>query len=447
MKRMRHRLALSSLALLAMAGVLLGTTASARAAETTVRIVKVSGALDRPNVAYLLGTLASADAAGDTVVLQLDTAGALDQDAVAIAERVLAARVPVIAWVGPAPARASGAGLLLLYASSVAAVAPGSQIGPLQPLDLAHPERSAAGLEDTIDGWIDERDKDTDTTWADRPLTAAEARHRDIVQITAQSVPALLTALDGRTAPTASGPVTLQTALATSPSDPDRVVWQFHDLGLLPRVLHAMVSPSAIYLLLVLGLAAIAFESTQPGFGFAGASGVGMIALAAYGLWIVPFSWLGLALLLLGVALLVADVWVRRLGPLTAGGIASFVAGSVIVFRGVSPTIDLSPALIATLTAASALYYGFVLTVALQARDRIASAQRGLIGLVGEARGDLAPEGPVFVKGALWRGRASGGAIPRGAPIRVRGVEGLILRVELEAGVAARGDGAASSPT
>jgi membrane-bound serine protease (ClpP class) len=80
----------------------------------------------------------------------------------------------------------------------------------------------------------------------------------------------------------------------------------------------------------------------------------------------------------------------------------------------------------------SLLYYGFALTVALQSRDRIVGTQRGLIGLVGEARGRLAPDGPVFVKGALWRGRTSGEPIEAGTPVRVRGVEGLILRVEAE---------------
>ena len=86
---------------------------------------------------------------------------------------------------------------------------------------------------------------------------------------------------------------------------------------------------------------------------------------------------------------------------------------------------------------ASLLYYGFGLTVALQSRDRIVNTQRGLIGLVGEARGRLAPEGPVFVKGAMWRGRSGGEAIAPGTPVRVRGVDGLVLKVEAEPGATA----------
>jgi len=94
--------------------------------------------------------------------------------------------------------------------------------------------------------------------------------------------------------------------------------------------------------------------------------------------------------------------------------------------------VRISPWLIGGAIVSSLLYYGFALTVALQSRDRIVGTQRGLIGLVGEARGRLAPDGPVFVKGALWRGRTDGEPIEAGTPVRVRGVDGLILRVEAE---------------
>jgi membrane-bound serine protease (ClpP class) len=191
-------------------------------------------------------------------------------------------------------------------------------------------------------------------------------------------------------------------------------------------------SPSMIYVLLILGAAALAFELTQPGFGFAGFSGLALLALAVYGLTVVPVSWIGLALLLGGIAGLSADVLLRKLGPLTAVGLASFGAGSVLAWRGVAPAIRISPWLIGGAVVAALLYYGFALTVALQSRDRIVSTQRGLIGLVGESRGRLAPDGPVFVKGALWRGRSTNGEIAEGRKVRVRGVDGLVLRVDLE---------------
>jgi membrane-bound ClpP family serine protease len=129
---------------------------------------------------------------------------------------------------------------------------------------------------------------------------------------------------------------------------------------------------------------------------------------------------------------MVADVRLRRLGVLTYGGLVAFVVGSFVAYGQVAHAIRISPWLIVGATVASWLYYGFGLTVAVQSRDRIVATQRGLIGLVGEARGRLAPDGPVHVKGALWRGRSLGDPIAPGTKVRVRGVEGLILKVEPE---------------
>ena len=430
---MRRAAAVLLLALpsLALAG---SGSASAQERPTPIEVVEVEGPLDRVMVAYLEHVLAEAEAAGAVVVLELDSPGALDQPPLALAERVAGASVPVIAWVGPAPARASGAAMLLMHAASLAAVSPGSQTGPLHPLDQARPELRPPGLAGAIAGWVEARGTETDLSGRDRALTAAEARHRGIAQVTAASVPELLARIDGRTVRTAHGPVTLATRIATDPAQGPGVAIRFRELGPAQRILHGVATPSAVYLLLVLGLAALAFELTQPGFGFAGISGLVLSGLGAYGLTAVPVWWPGLVLLVGGVVAMALDVQLRRLGPLTYGGLLAFAAGSWLAWRDVSEAIDLAWWVIALATVASFLYYGFALTVALRARERIASTQRGLVGLVGEARGDLAPEGPVSVKGALWRGRSTDGPIPKGTRVRVRGVDGLILRVEPEPG-------------
>lgn len=402
---------------------------------TPVDVIKVEGAIDRPLLGYLNGRLDAAEAEGAIVVLQIDTAGTLDEDGVTLARRVAELRVPVIAWVGPAPARASGAGLLLMYASSLAGVSPGSQTGPLYPVDLSRPDDRPAGLHDTIAGWIRARDKQTDIDWNDRPLNAAEARHRDIAQVAATSIPDLLDRIDGLTVRTPAGPVVLQTRIATTEQEANEqgtVDIRFENLGPVNRVLHGVASPSMVYFLLVLALAALAFELTQPGFGFAGFAGLGMLGLGLYGLTVVPVNWLGLALFVGGIGLMVLDVRARKLGPPTVVGLLAFAAGSVLTWRGMVAPMRISPWLIGGAVVASALYYGFALTVAIQSRDRIVNAQRGLIGLVGEARGKLAPDGPVYVKGAMWRGRSTGDEIASGTAVRVRGVDGLVLRVEAE---------------
>jgi membrane-bound serine protease (ClpP class) len=413
----------------ALAGV--SAPAASAQAEPGVAVVKVDGSIDRTVAAYLRDALEDAEATGSTVVLQVDSAGTLDQDAVALAERLHESTVPVVVWVGPAPAKAQGAGLLLMCAASLGAVAPGVGVGPLDPLDLAGAdEPPPSEVEALATGWMLERGR-TAPTFPRAAVPAQTALDDHLAEVAAESVTDLLEKLDGRTVETAAGEVELRTRIARAQGE-EPVSVTFVELGPVDRVLHAAASPTWIYVLLVLGLAALAFELTQPGFGFAGFAGVAMVGLAAYGLTVVPFWWPGLALLVLGIALMTLDVRLRRLGPVTAIGLAAFVGGSLLVFGDVADQIDVSLWLIGAFSVGALLYWGFALTVAVQSRDRITSTQTGLVGLVGETRGELTPEGAVSVKGTLWRGRSVGGSIPAGTRVRVRAVDGLVLRVQPE---------------
>jgi membrane-bound serine protease (ClpP class) len=401
-----------------------------------VIVAKIHGSIDRTVAGYLLQTVADGERTGSAVVLQVDTAGTLDQPAVALAQRIFRSSVPVIVWVGPAPAKAQGAGLLLMSAASLSAVAPGVGVGPLEPIDLVDGRQAtlpeASIVEEMATAWSMSRGQPA-PTFPSAPVPAQTALNDHLAQVRADSIPDLIASIDGTTVRTATGSVMLRTRIAENASQ-EPVSVRFTELGPVGRIAHAVASPAAIYVLLVFGFAALAFELTQPGFGFAGFAGIGLLGLAVYGLRDVPASWVGLLLLVVGVVLLSADVVLRRLGILTASGLVAFLGGSIQAFRGVAPAIRVSPVLIGALTVASLLYYGFVLTVAVQARDRLTTSQRGLVGLIGEARGELTPEGPVSVKGALWRGRSTDGPIPAGTRIRVRGVDGLVLRVEPEPG-------------
>jgi membrane-bound serine protease (ClpP class) len=403
---------------------------AASAGSRDVDVVKVNGVIDRPMADYLSASLRDAEERGATVIIQLNTSGSLGASAIDLARQVFEATVPVVVWVGPTPAHAMGAGLLLVYASSYAVIAPGAGAGPLQPLDLAH-RLSRQDLVETrealaqIARWSVARGRDPSFASEGIEAPGQVLLDRHVVQDFAASSGQLLHKLDGKRVQTGGGPVTLDTS---------RARLRFHDLGIGGRILHAVASPVTIYVLLVLGMMGIAFELTQAGIGSAGVAGLIAVGLAVYGLVVVPFDAVGLALLVGGLALLSLDVALRRLGPITAAGMAAFVAGSVLVFRGVAPGIDLPVWLIVLFSVGVFLYYGFGLTVAQRSRDRIVSTQRGLVGLVGEARGRMAPEGPVFVKGALWRGRAMDGPIDAGTKVRVRRVDGLILRVEPDPG-------------
>jgi len=238
----------------------------------------------------------------------------------------------------------------------------------------------------------------------------------------------LLGRLDGRMVQTGAGSTVLQTRSA--PGRP--VAVRFHEIGPVSRLLHAVSTPTAVYVLLVLGLWAIAFEFTQPGFGVAGIAGVAAVALASYGLAVIPVNWIGIGLIVSGTAMQSLDVLIRRVAALTVMGTLAFLAGSLLAWWGVAPAIDLSLWVVILFTLAGALYFGFVMRVALRARERARTAQVGLVGLVGEVRSDLDPEGGVFVKGSLWRARSMDGPIPKGTRVRIKGIDGLILRVEPE---------------
>jgi membrane-bound serine protease (ClpP class) len=390
---------------------------SVRQSKPVVDVIKVNGVMDKPMSDYILGSLADAEAAGSTVVIQLNSPGSLGIDGSEIVQAIRDSEVPVIVWVGPAPAQAAGTAFEMTQAAAIDSMAPGAGLGPAGPSDLA-----------------------TDAPQTTQPTEAVDARDAldqglittlDPNQPTPGSVAALLAQVDGRTVQTAAGPVQLNTRIAVS-SGEQQTLLRFHDLGPWRRILHAVASPSAIYLLLVLGFAGIAFEMTQPGFGFAGICGVLALGLAAYGIWIVPPNWLGFALLVGGIGMLIVDVVMRKLGVLSAVGLLLFAVGTWLVYGGVAPAIDIPVWLMVLGVVSTGLYYGFGLTVAQQARDRIASTQLGLVGLVGETRGELNPEGAVHVKGTLWRGRSVEGAIPAATKVRVRGVDGLVLRVEPE---------------
>ena len=426
MRRTLHLLA--AVALLAVAATIVISARTGAGAqpgvEASIDLVKVDGVIDAAVRDYVIGTIERAELDGATVLLQLDSPGTMAIDAEALLRRVRDARVPVVAWVGPVGARVAGSAVAVLGVDALSVASPGVGIGPATPVDLLD-----ADGPDLIQGvFLDPAVR------LGRELTAQEALDAGVVDLASPALTGLddvLREIDGRVADTAAGDITLETF--DEERGVNRLV-RFHDLGPGRRVLHAVANPGAVYVLLVLGLALIAFELTQAGLGVAGVSGAALVGLGVYGLVVAPPDPVGLVLLLGGIAAMIVDVRLRRLGPPSIVGLAAFAVGSFLVYRGVADAIDLSSWLVAGTVVGSALYYLFGLTVAIQSRDRVTSARRGLVGLIGEARGPLAPEGPVFVKGALWRGRATDGPIPPGTRIRVRGVDGLTLRVEPEPG-------------
>lgn len=409
----------------------------ARAATPTVSVVKVQGVIDPALSSFVRDAIRSAERDRSVLVLQIDSRGAYGNRGLELAQLVRSATVPVVAWVGPSGARAEGGALFVVYAAGLVAVAPGAGIGPARPFDLgtrasgeaaSDISRNASGLRGlALGAGVPARAIDRMADGA--AFAAGPAQRAGVADVVAVSIPDLLRLVDGRVV--GRGPAG-QEHLVTLNREGRTVEVRFGDLGFFERILHAVSTPTAVYVLLVLGLWGIAFEFTQPGVGMAGIAGAVAVGLAVYGLTVVPVGWPGLALLLAGMGMQVLDVVIRRVQVLTFAGTAAFFAGSWLAWSAVAPAVDLALWLVVFMTVAGFLLFGFGFTVALKARERVRTAQVGLVGLTGEVRSDLNLEGGVFVKGALWRARSMDGPIRAGSRIRVRGIDGLILQVEEE---------------
>jgi membrane-bound serine protease (ClpP class) len=421
----------------AAAALLLGSSAAAQQDGPVVEVVDLKGVIDPTLAGYLESRIdGAAEEGAELVVVQLDTPGGLDVSMRDMVRRIVRSPVPVAVWVGPPGARAASAGVFLVYASHVAAMSPGTNLGAAHPVDLGNDTVEQKVVEDAaalLRSLAEQRGRDV--TFADQAvresvsLTEREAFERGVIDLDPEdtpTVPGLLLQLNGQTVETVAGPRTLNT-------NPQEVTVRVHGPGLLTRILHAITDPTIAYLLLVLGFWAIVFELAQPGIGLAGVAGVIALIMAFYALAILPVNVAGLILLLLGLAFFTIDVMTAGLGVWTVGGALALLAGSIMLFGGVAPAIAVSGWVIGLVVGGSVLFFGFAMTVALRARRRTSvTGSEGLIGLRGEARSDLSPEGQAWVKGALWRARALNGPIPKGSAIRVRRVDGLLLIVQVE---------------
>ena len=402
-------------------------------AQHVTDVVKVDGIIDR-TVRDLIEARLEDTPDGGMLLLQINSPGTLGIDALALADTLANATVPVVVWVGPPGSLVQGSAVLLLQSATIAATSPGSGIGPGTPTDLGRVDDPAReSIAARAAALAEEHGRDSEAVGAlfedgAEALAPQPSIDAGVAELAAPSVPVLLNELDGREVEAGGRTVELVTE-----GEPEVFGLRFSELGPVARVLHAVSSPSASYVLLVLGLWALVFELVQPGFGLAGVAGALFAALAIYSLTVLPTDWLGLGLILGGVGLYTADVKLRRLGLLSILGTVAFAFGSFRLYGDAAPTIDVAPWVIWTFVAGSAAFFGFALTAAIRAREQaLVQHQSGLVGLVGEAVGDLAPEGQVVVKGAMWQGRSLSGPIPGGTRIRVRHVEGLVLEVSAE---------------
>lgn len=389
------------------------------------------------------------------VVIRLDTPGGLLESTREVIQAILASPVPVVVYVAPSGARAASAGTYMVYAAHLAAMAPGTHLGaatpvriggvpggppPSEPPDASKKKKDAPRADDAAMERKILNDsvaylralaqlRGRNAAWAEKAvrdgatLTAEEARKQDVVEIVARDLPDLLAQIDGRTVRTADG----ERRLATKDKPVVEIAPDFRT-----RFLAVIADPNVAFILMLIGVYGILFEFWHPGAVAPGVIGGISLIVAAMALAMLPVDYAGLALLLLGLALMVAEAFAPSFGALGIGGIVAFVFGAIFLFDENAADFELGVAL--PVVAAGALtsfgMLAFVLGFAIKARRRpVVSGAEQIVGSTGTVIDWQGAEGHIRTHGEVWAARA-GQPIDPGRAVRVVGRQGLTLIVE-----------------
>ncbi|CAN5589019.1 nodulation protein NfeD [soil metagenome] len=439
----RRRLHAAWVAALLVASLLLIASPSQaqKPASRIVDLVEVRGLIDPPMASYLQERLrGAADDGVHVLIIQLDTPGGLDIAMRDIVQMITNSTVPVVVWIAPRGAQAASAGTFIASAGHLTYVAQATVLGAATPVSLGS-ELSPAlerKLTNNAAGYLQElaRTRSRNADWAESAVRdaatigATEAAEIDVVDGISSTLRDLLERLDSqRVEVSASEPVVLDTwdEEAQAPN----VTIRFQGLGPVERLLHAVTSPELAFMLLLVGIFGLIFEIYNPGIGLAGILGAVALILGFYALSVLPTNWTGVLLIVAAVGLLVIDLHTGGLGALTVGGFAALVVGGLILFSGAPPALRLSLWAVAAAVGLTALLFISVMTAALRVRlRRPITGEEAMVGRVGEAKTDIAPEGTVLSKGTLWRARTMETGIAAGSQVKVMATEGLVLLVE-----------------
>ncbi len=434
------------------------TPLTARAGNTVLQL-EIRGAIGPAVAGYLeRGINKAAGKHAGLIVLRMDTPGGLDQSMRRIIKAVLASPVPVAAYVSPGGARAASAGTYILYASHIAAMAPATNLGAATPVQIgglpslapagppgrrgkpgkAGEQRNNAPVHESsmhrkmvndaaayIRGLAQLRGRNAD--WAEKAvrqaasLSARQALDMHVIDMIAKDVPGLLRQLDGRRVSTRHGIMVLH----TKDSRVERLAPNWRE-----RLLAVITDPNVAYILMLLGIYGLFFELANPGFVLPGVIGGVCLILALFAFQVLPVNYAGLGLMLLGIAFMLAEMFVPSFGALGIGGIIAFAAGSVILMDSSVPGYAISLSLIIAVTLVSAAFFMAVIGMALKARRRpVVSGREEMTGAVGTAHRTFTHTGPVRIHGEIWQARTTA-PVRKGQSVRVSGIDGLILMIE-----------------
>lgn len=445
--------------------------AQGAAAPGDVWLVELDGAVGPASADLILRAIEDAGAANaEALVLRMDTPGGLDKSMRSLVKAILAAELPVVAYVAPDGARAASAGTYIAYASHIAAMAPATNIGSSTPVNLGgapppepktpaapQSEEEASGESDEPPAEGESPDKERDSIpsmdamtrkvvndaaaylqslaelrgrnieWAEETvreganLRASAALEKNVIDLIAPTLDALLQALDGWEVELGGQLRQLRTAGARLVSV--ETDWR-HEL------LSIITDPAIAYGLLIIGMYGLILEFYNPGTFLPGVTGVICLLIGAYGLHMLPINYAGLALIIVGLGLIMAEVMTPIYGVLGVGGIAAFVIGSIMLVDSDLPGYQLPLGIIAGFAAATGGIALFVVGAAVRARRRkVVAGAEAMIGAEAWVLEDFQEQGTARAFGEIWRVR-SAAPLAKGTRVQVVGVDGLALIVE-----------------
>jgi membrane-bound serine protease (ClpP class) len=404
-------------------------------------LLDIDGPIGPATSDYVVRGLAhAAKSHAPVVILRMDTPGGLDTSMREIIRAIVDSPVPVAAYVAPGGARAASAGTYILYASHVAAMAPGTNLGAATPVSLlggAGKGGEGKGGGDAMQHKVVNdavayirslaQMRGRNVEWAEKAvreaasLPADEALKLGVIDLEAKDVADLLARIDGRKVNVQGREQVLHTrGLGVRLLEPD---WR-------SQLLAVITNPNVAYVLLLIGIYGLFFEFSSPGFVLPGVAGAIALVLALYAFHVLPVNYAGLGLILLGIAFMVAEAFVPSFGALGIGGVIAFVVGSIILMDTESPYYAISVPLILGVALASAGLMVGLLGAALKARYRpVVFGRESIVGDRAEVIADFQGLGQVRLQGELWQARSE---VPlrKGDRVRVTALDGLTVHVE-----------------
>lgn len=426
-------------------------------AERQVPVLAIDGAIGPATADYVVrGIAASVEGGAPMVVIRMDTPGGLDTSMREIIRAIVNAPIPVVTYVSPSGARAASAGAFILTASHVAAMAPGTNVGAATPVQLGAPgpaatpepkgEKAEKGegskpagqkagnaseakaLNDAIAymrSLAEMRGRNAD--WAETAvrdaasLSAQSALQQNVIDIVARDSTDLLAQLNGRSVKVGAGEVRLDTrGMVLSEVTPN---WR-------TRLLAAITNPNIALILMMIGAYGLLFEFMNPGALYPGTIGAICLLVGLYALSALPVNYAGIALILLGMALMAAEAFSPSFGILGIGGVIAFALGATIMFDTDIPEFRIALPVLGAVAVASLGATLLTMRLALTSRrSKVVSGREEMVGASGLILDWEGTSGHVHVHGERWRA-SSPGELHTGQHVRVIGLEGLTLAVE-----------------